>query len=66
MNEHYRAKISVEGEKLIFDINEDMEVYNAQQFARESVQSWLEAHGDTVKTSEVEIRLKGESFGLLN
>ena len=66
MNEHYRAKISVEGEKLIFDINEDMEVYNAQEFARTSVENWLEVHGDSIKTSKVEIRLKGESFTLLN
>lgn len=66
MNVHHRAKISIEGTKLIFDINDDMEVYNAQEFARESVRNWLDAHGSDIPTNEVEIRLKGESFTLLN
>lgn len=66
MNEHYRAKISIEGDKLIFDINDDMEVYNAQEFAKRSVREWLEDHGDSIKTNTVEIRLKGESFTMLN
>ncbi len=66
MTEHYRAKVMIEDSKLVFEINEDVDVYDAEVFARESAKSWLASHGDKISDNQVEIRLKGESYTLLN
>lgn len=62
MNDHFRAKIAIEDQKVIFEINDEHEVYDAENAARESVKSWLDSCGDNINFKEIEIKLRGKSI----
>ncbi|EQC43976.1 hypothetical protein [Bacteriovorax sp. Seq25_V] len=52
MSNYYKAKVRLEGSRLTFEINEEMEYMNAKEFAEKSVKSWLECHGDDVMVED--------------
>lgn len=62
MTNHYLAKVSIEEKSLVFEINEDIELVEANKFAKRSVESWLESHGSEFEFEEIKIRVNDKEI----
>jgi len=58
----YKAKVLLDGSKLTFEINEEMEYMNAKEFAEQSVKSWLDSHDDLTVEDSILVKYSDQIF----
>lgn len=60
MSRHYKAKVSVQGTRLTFEINDDQVFEDALGFAKKTVSNWLKKHGEAIDHDFVSIKYLGK------
>ena len=58
MNCYYKAKISLNNDEIVFEMNNDLLYEDAVIYAQESVKKWLETYAETGKNRKIFIKYR--------